>query len=74
MSASSNFVKFAISVMVVAVISQLAVNYQLLKMGGAVSMTIKGFLTFFAGALLYFPISLMLGGMEKRNEFFQRSH
>ena len=72
-SSSTHVVQFVVSVTVVAVISQAAKQMGYLDEGGAaVSITIKGFLTFFSLSLLYFPVSLMLGGVKRRNEFFQR--
>ena len=73
MANTSNLVQFVISVAVVAVISQAANSMGYLEAMGAVSLTIKGFLTFFSLALLYFPVSLMLGGIPYRNKFFARS-
>lgn len=73
MTTASNVIQFVISVAVVAVISQAAKTMGFLNGGaGAVTLTIKGFLTFFCLALLYFPVSLMLGGIPYRNKFFKR--
>ena len=71
-SSSTNVVHFVAWVTVVAVISQAAKQTGYLDGAGAVPLTIKGFLTFFSVSLLYFPVSLMLGGIPHRNKFFQR--
>ena len=71
-STAQNVVQFVISVGVVAVISQVVKAQGVFDGGGTVVLTIKGFLTFFSLALLYFPISLMLGGIPYRNRFFKR--
>ena len=73
MSSVHNFLTFTVSVVVVAVISRVAKMSKILESDDvAVSMTIKGFLMFFALSLIYFPVSLMLGGVQNRNKFFQR--
>lgn len=72
MSRSSNVVQFVISVTVVAIISQAAKYMGFLDNSAVVSMTIKGFLTFFSLMLVYFPVSLMLGGIPNRDRFFHR--
>jgi hypothetical protein len=71
-STAQNVVQFVISVGVIAVISQVVKAQGVFDGGGTVVLTIKGFLTFFSLALLYFPISLMLGGIPYRNRFFKR--
>lgn len=72
-STSSNVLQFIVSVVVVAVISQVAKNMGYLDGSmGATSMAIKGFLVFFSLGLAYFPVSLMLGGIPARNRFFNR--
>lgn len=68
-----NTMQYVISVMVIAVISKLVNNYGLQKGSGTQAMLIKGFLTFFAVAMCYFPVSLMLGGMRTRDKFFRRA-
>jgi hypothetical protein len=71
----SNFLQFIISVVVVAVMSKAAKETGFLNnnsQGDSVSLTIKGFLTFFSLALAYFPATLMLSGIEYRNKFFKR--
>ena len=72
MSKSNNVVQFVMSVTVVAVMSHAAKEIGLLRGAGSLAMVIKGFLTFFCSALLYFPVSLMLGGIAYRNRFFER--
>lgn len=72
-STATNVIQFVISVAVVAAISQAAKTQGYLDGMGAVPLTVKGFLTFFSLALLYFPISLMLGGIPYRNKFFKRA-
>ena len=70
---SSPLVQFVGSVMAVAVISRVLTQ---LKVGATSEMNqqlIRGFLTFFAVSLCYFPISLMLGGIKTRNRFFGRA-
>lgn len=73
MTSTSNVIQFLISVTVVAVISQAAKQMGYLRDMSAVSITIKGFLTFFSLSLVYFPVSLMLGGIPYRNKFFERT-
>lgn len=73
MTTASNVIQFVISVAVVAAISQAAKNMGYMSGAGAVPLAIKGFLTFFCLALLYFPVSLMLGGIPYRNKFFKRA-
>lgn len=68
-----NTMQYVISVMAIAVISKVVNNYGWQKGSGSQAMLIRGFLTFFAVAMCYFPVSLMLGGMRMRDKFFQRA-
>lgn len=73
MSSTKNVIQYVVSVAVVAVLSEAAKRMGYLQGSTAVPMVIKGFLTFFTVALIYFPVSLMLGGIPYRNKFFQRA-
>lgn len=72
MSSASNVLQFVVAVIVVAVISQAAKQVGFFDGASAVSLAIKGFLTFFCLSLVVFPVTLMLGGISNRNRFFQR--
>ena len=69
---TANVVQFCIAVTGVAVISKVTKDFKLLDSASTTSMLTKGFLTFFAAYLTYYPVSLMLRGTEYRNFFFNR--
>tara|TARA_Y100001958_G_C20668600_1_gene188899 strand:+ start:215 stop:451 length:237 start_codon:yes stop_codon:yes gene_type:complete len=73
MSSTSYTTQYVMSVMGVAVLSQVVVSMKLLQTSASNKQLIRGFLTFFSVSLCYFPVSLMLGGVRYRNKFFQRS-
>ena len=70
--AAQNVMQYVVAVVAVAVISRVVNQYKILQGTNQQKNLIRGFLTFFAVSLCYFPVSLMMGGISYRNEFFNR--
>ena len=70
----SNIVQFVICVAVVTGISQAMKTTGFIDNIGMPYMVVKGMLAFFSMYMVYYPISLMLGGISVRDRFFDRTY
>lgn len=73
MSQQSPLLQYITAVMVVSGLAVLMKSYKNFDLKGQTVNVAKGIITFMSVSLLFFPCSLMLGGIRARNKFFQRT-